>query len=97
MVGCVCVECVCVRLHVYVWVCLCGFLSLSLCVCVYARACWRMHDHAIIPCAAILYEGTAEVALEKLTDAGQYMEKKQQFEAGVQFSVEQVCQDVAVW
>ena len=40
--------------------------------------------------AAILYEGTVEIALEDLKEVGLYTAKKKEFVAGVEFSVEQV-------
>ena len=43
------------------------------------------------PPAAFLYEGTAEIALQDLTDLTQYTEKRKRWESGVRFSVEQVC------
>ena len=39
---------------------------------------------------AFLYEGTAEIALQDLTDLTEYTEKKKKWQSGVSFSVEQV-------
>ena len=39
---------------------------------------------------AFLYEGTAEIALQDLTDLSEYTERRRKWESGVRFSVEQV-------
>ena len=41
-------------------------------------------------CAAFLFEGTAEIALQNLTVLADYAQEKKKFESGVKFSVEQV-------
>ena len=50
-------------------------LTTLLCVCV---------------CVAFLFEGTAEIALQNLTDLTAYTEQRKKWESGVKFSVEQV-------
>ena len=39
---------------------------------------------------AFLFEGTAETALQNLTDLSEYTERRKKWESGVKFSVEQV-------
>ena len=41
-------------------------------------------------CVAFLFEGTAEIALQNLTDLTAYTEQKTRWQSGVRFSVEQV-------
>ena len=45
---------------------------------------------SIRPCIAFLFEGTAEIALQNLTDLSAYTERKRRWQSGVKFSVEQV-------
>ncbi len=40
--------------------------------------------------AALLFEGTAEIALQNLEDLTDYAQEKKKWEGGVRFSVEQV-------
>ena len=40
--------------------------------------------------AALLFEGTAEIALQNLEDLTDYAQEKNKWEGGVRFSVEQV-------
>ena len=55
------------------------------CVCVCLSVCL-----SIRPCIAFLFEGTAEIALQNLTDLSAYTERKRRWQSGVRFSVEQV-------
>ena len=40
--------------------------------------------------SAVLFDGTAETALQDLTDLSEYTERRRKWESGVKFSVEQV-------
>ena len=63
-----------------------ALLSLHcLCVCVCVCVCLSVY----LP-VAFLFEGTAEIALQNLTDLSAYSNQKRRWQSGVRFSVEQV-------
>ena len=53
-----------------------------MCVCVCVCVC--------VSTTAFLFEGTAEIALQNLTDLSAYTERKRRWQSGIRFSVEQV-------
>ena len=57
----------------------------------FSRHTYNKHTHTqTCTHTAFLYEGTAEIALQDLTDLTEYTEKKKKWQSGVSFSVEQV-------
>ena len=69
-------------------------LQLQGTMCVYppifTRFTWLLLCVCVCVCVAFLFEGTAEIALQNLTNLSEYTERKSKWESGVKFSVVQV-------